>query len=78
MNGSHAKEQPNNKAMSSLVKSNGLSAEQLIMESSSADPGQSSPPIPFRVPEGLRAILNDLSKEVTTSLVPSFVKPVLL
>ena len=49
--------------MASLVKSDILSAEQVIKESSAAEPGQASPP-PFRVPEGLRSILNDLSKEV--------------
>ena len=47
--------------------SQALSAEELILESvvtPSMTDGADSADQPFRVPEGLRAILNELSKEV--------------
>ena len=48
------------------MTSQALSAEELILESvvtpSMTDPDSADQP--FRVPEGLRAILNELSKEV--------------
>ena len=49
------------------MTSQALSAEELILESvvtPSMTDGADSADQPFRVPEGLRAILNELSKEV--------------